>query len=77
MQQSLSLEGLAIHDHRSVLGRIELHRGDTGRLGGEAHHQLRELDVQLFVTALTPDAVSLPEPQRMFHVERGTVVQMV
>jgi DNA replication and repair protein RecF len=38
---------------------------------------VRELDVQLFVTALTPDAVALPEPQRMFHVERGNVAQMV
>ena len=38
---------------------------------------VRDLDVQLFVTALTAAAVSLPEPQRMFHVERGTVVQMV
>ena len=38
---------------------------------------VRGLDVQLFVTALTADAVSLPEPQRMFHVERGTVLQMV
>ena len=38
---------------------------------------VRELDVQLFVTALTEDAVSLPEPQRMFHVERGTVSKMV
>lgn len=36
-----------------------------------------ELDVQLFVTALTDDAVTLPEPRQMFHVEQGLVRPVV
>jgi DNA replication and repair protein RecF len=35
------------------------------------------LDAQLFVTALTGDAVTLPEPQKMFHVEQGIVRSVV
>ena len=35
------------------------------------------LDVQLFVTALTPDAVTLAPPQQMFHVEQGIVRPVV
>ena len=38
---------------------------------------VNDLDVQLFVSALTREAVSLPRPQRVFHVEQGSVSQMV
>lgn len=38
---------------------------------------VNDLDVQLFVSALTRDAVCLPQPQRVFHVEQGSVSQMV
>ena len=38
---------------------------------------VNDLDVQLFVSALTREAVCLPQPQRVFHVEQGSVSQMV
>jgi len=36
---------------------------------------VRELDVQLFVTALRPDLPGLGTPGRLFHVEQGRVTQ--
>jgi DNA replication and repair protein RecF len=36
-----------------------------------------DLGVQLFVTALTPDAIPLPKPHRLFHVEQGKLRSVV
>ena len=49
---------------------------DADRLG-RFLSVIETLDVQLFVTALTPTAVTLAEPRKMFHVEQGIVRQMV
>ena len=56
-----------------ITSAAELDADRLGRFLGV----VESLDVQLFVTALTPEAVTLAEPQRMFHVEQGIVRQMV
>ena len=64
-------------DVRSVLLLDDMAAELDGERLGRLLTVVGRLDVQLFVTALTRDAVTLPDPQRMFHVEQGILRPVV
>lgn len=74
---ALTLAQLAVQEERALgSGALllddpaaELDAENLGRLLGV----VRELRVQLFVTALRPDLAGLGEPGALFHVEQGRV----
>jgi DNA replication and repair protein RecF len=74
---ALTLAQLAIQEARVPGSGALLLDDPAAELDGQRLELLlglvRELDVQLFVTALRPDLPGLGAPGRMFHVEQGRI----
>jgi DNA replication and repair protein RecF len=74
---ALTLAQLAVQEARAPGSGALLLDDPAAELDGERLERLlglvRELNVQLFVTALRPDLPGLGSPGRMFHVEQGRI----